>query len=135
MTVALPYGDADILSVKLGDLPLTFHKSQWSRRYDVNIPAEKINAGQIEMNLLWSIPLDKLEKASYGYRAELASLIPTSGYKLTIVLDPDCGYLFADEPSKTELLVFSRDTTDKPDSEPKTYFGSCAIPVTKTIEK
>jgi hypothetical protein len=134
MTIAVPYSEASIVSVTLDGSQVPFNKSKWMRRYDVNLPVEKIDAGLTDINIVWTMPLDRLEKASYGYRAELAGLIPLSSYSLTIILDEGCGYVFSDEfsevPSKPTLLVFS-DTV----SEPKTYFGSCGIPVKPSNQK
>jgi hypothetical protein len=140
MTVTLPYSDANIVSVTLGDLSLPFNKSKWLRRFDVNLPIGKMNIGLTDINFVWTMPLDKLEKASYGYRAELAGLIPVGSYSLTIALDKGCGYVFSEEfseePSKPTLLVFAsgdtwvpRDTIGETIQEPKSYFGSCGIPI------
>jgi outer membrane lipoprotein-sorting protein len=129
MTLKLPYGDANLITAKLGDSPLQFKKTRWAGQYDVNLPLEKMNAGQTDVNFVWIMPLDKLEKVSYGYRAELAGLIPVGSYKLTIVLDDRCGYIFSEDSSKREFLVFSWDTVGEISSEPKSYFGSCGIPI------
>jgi hypothetical protein len=133
MTIALPYSDANIVSVTLDGSPVSFNKTKWMRRYDVNLPTGKMDAGRTDINFVWTMPLDKLEKASYGYRAELAGLIPVGSYSLTIVLDEGCGYVFSEqfskEPSKPSLLVFSWDTVGEKSQEPKIYFGSCGIPI------
>jgi outer membrane lipoprotein-sorting protein len=132
MTVTLPYSDASIISAKFGDSSLSFNKAKAVRGYDVTVPMEKMDkmdAGQREIDLVWTMPLDKLEKAPYGYRAELAGLIPVSMYKLTIVLDEGCGYVFSKDPSRSEFLAFYQDGVGEPSSEPKSYFGSCGIPV------
>jgi hypothetical protein len=84
-----------------------------------------MNAGRTDINFVWSMPLEKLEKASYGYRAELAGLIPVGSYKLTIVLNDGCGYVFLDDPNQSQLLVFNSGPIDVP----KWYFGSCGIPI------
>jgi hypothetical protein len=94
----------------------------------------KINAGQREIDIVWTMPLDKLEKAPYGYRAELAGLIPVIFYSLTIVLDKGCGYVFSKDPSRSEFLAFSQDPVRETILEPKSYFGSCGIAI-KPIEK
>ena len=75
------------------------------------------------------MPLDKLEKAPYGYRAELAGLIPVRLYNLTIVLDKGCGYVLSKDPSRSEFLAFYQDPFGETSLEPKSYFGSCGIPV------
>ena len=132
MTVTLPYSDASIISAKFGDSSLSFDKAKAVRGYNVTVPVEKMgkmDAGQREIDLVWTMPLDKLEKAPYGYRAELAGLIPVSIYKLTIVLDKGCGYVFSKDPSRSEFMAFYRDGVGEPSSEPKSYFGSCGIPV------
>jgi len=130
MTVTLPYNDASIISAKLGDSSLSFDKAKAVRGYDVTVPnMEKMDAGQREIDLVWTMPLDKLEKAPYGYRAELAGLIPVSMYKLTIVLDKGCGYVFSKDPSRSEFMAFSQDPVGWTSQEPKSYFGSCGIPV------
>jgi hypothetical protein len=132
MTVTLPYSDASIISAKLGDSSLLFNKAKAVRGYDVTVPMEKMgkmDAGQREIDLVWTMPLDKLEKAPYGYRAELAGLIPVGMYKLTIVLDEGCGYVFSKDPSRSEFMAFYQDGVGETSQEPKSYFGSCGIPV------
>jgi outer membrane lipoprotein-sorting protein len=132
MTVTLPYSDASIISAKLGDSPLSFNKAKAVREYNVTVPVEKmgkIDAGQREIDIVWTMPLDKLEKAPYGYRAELAGLIPVSMYKLTVVLDKGCGYVFSKDPSRSEYLAFYQDPFGETIQEPKSYFGSCGIPI------
>ena len=130
MTVTLPYSDASIISAKLGDSSLSFDKAKAVRGYDVTVPnMEKMDAGQREINLVWTMPLDKLEKAPYGYRAELAGLIPVRLYNLTIVLDKGCGYVLSKDPSRSEFLAFYQDPFGETSLEPKSYFGSCGIPV------
>jgi outer membrane lipoprotein-sorting protein len=132
MTVTLPYSDASIISAKLGDSSLSFNKAKAVRGYDVTVPVEKMgkmDAGQREIDIVWTMSLDKLEKASYGYRAELAGLIPVSIYKLTIVLDEGCGYVFSKDPSRREFMAFYQDSVGETSKEPKSYFGSCGIPI------
>jgi outer membrane lipoprotein-sorting protein len=132
MTLTLPYSDASIISAKQGDSSLSFNKAKTVRGYDITVPVEKmgeLDAGQREISLVWTMPLDKLEKAPYGYRAELAGLIPVSMYKLTIVLDEGCGYVFSKDPSRSEFMAFYQDGVGETSWEPKSYFGSCGIPV------
>ena len=70
------------------------------------------------------MPIDKLEKTSDGYGTNLVSLLPVTSYKLTIVLEPACGYVFSFDHSKQQLTVFSWDTVGEKSTEPKTFFGS-----------
>ncbi len=130
MTVTLPYSDASIVSVKRGDETLSFTKAKTARGYDITIPSlDTMDIEHREVNLIWTMPLDKLEKASYGYRAELAGLIPVSMYKLSIVLDEGCGYVFSKDPSRREFMAFYKDNVGETNQEAQSYFGSCGIPV------
>jgi hypothetical protein len=50
-------------------------------------------------------------------------------YKLTIVLDKGCGYVFSKDPSRSEFMAFYQDPFEETSKEPKSYFGSCGIPI------
>jgi hypothetical protein len=130
MTVTLPYNNASIVSVKRGDESLSFTKSGTAHGYDITIPSlETMDIEHREVNLIWTMPLDKLQKSSNGYRAELAGLIPVDRYKLSIVLDDGCGYVFSMDPSRSEFMAFYQDPEGETNKEPKSYFGSCGIPI------
>ncbi len=121
MPIKLPYGDAVLESANLGDETLSFRKMA-AGRYDVNLPLDKIQTGTTEVEFVWAFSLSTLQKTQEMFRTELASLIPVGSFKLTVVLDEGCGYVFSENPSKREFVPF-RWSTD----EPKDYFGSCGI--------
>lgn len=123
MPVTLPYGDAILESATLADTSLMFSQTA-SGRYDVNLPLDKMQAGQTEIKFVWTIPLSTLQKTQEMFRTELASLIPVGSYKLTILLDEGCGFVSMEDPNQSQLVPFSWGS-----DEPKSYFGSCGIAV------
>jgi hypothetical protein len=123
MPVKLPYGDAALESATLADVPLTFAQTA-PGRYDVNLPLEKMQAGTTEIEFVWTLLLSTLPKTQEMFRTELASLIPVGSFKLTVVLDEGCGFVSVKDPNQQQVVPFSWGV-----DEPKSYFGSCCIPI------
>ena len=129
MPVKLPYTDAILESATLGDVSMKFNQTG-PGKYAVELPLEKMLAGETEIKFVWSLPLNKLEKTNDGFRTKLAGLIPVAAYKLSIVLDDGCGFEYSQEPAKREFVPFTGMSAE----EPKDNFGSCGIPI-RPIDK
>jgi hypothetical protein len=126
MTITLPYGGGQLESVTLADANLPFNKIT-DRRYEIQLPLEKLFEGKTSIKCTWTMPFDSLEQAETGLRTILRSLIPVGSYRLIIALDTDCGYQFSSDAQKRRKLVFSWNSSEKT----KGYFGSCGIPIRK----
>jgi len=136
MPVRLPYPSTPLEAVLLGapDRPgqdfvaLPFQKTG-EGTYSIDLPLDKLSAGQTMMILQWHMPLDEfsLEQGKRWRWVELRSLIPVISYKLRVGVDPNSGF---------ELILPATDTwaapfTSPPSDTPKTKFGSCGLPVQK----
>lgn len=126
MPVKLPYGAAQLQSVTLaGELLDT--EQTGPGRYDVTLDMDKLQAGETKIEFVWTMPLDSLQKTQEMFRTELAAMIPVVSFKLTIVLDDNCGYVFSEDPSQWKFVPFSWNS-----DAPKSYFGSCGVPIEPT---
>jgi hypothetical protein len=123
MPVKLPYGDAVLESANLADTPLAFTQTA-PGRYEVNLPLDKMQTGETEIEFVWTLPLSTLPRTQEMFRTELASLIPVGSYKLTVALDEGCGFVSVEDPNQSQVVPFSWGA-----DEPKSYFGSCGIGV------
>ena len=123
MPVKLPYGDAVLQSANLADVPLAFTQTA-PGRYDVNLQLDKMQSGETEIEFVWILPFDSLQKTHEMLRTELASLIPVGSFKLTIVLDEGCGFVSIEDPNQPQVVPFSWGA-----DEPKSYFGFCGIAI------
>jgi hypothetical protein len=94
VAITLPYSSGTLKSVTLADEPVPFTQ-KGDGRYELQLPLEKLLAGHTNLCCKWTLSLDQLEKADYGYRVKLQSLIPVDSYKLTVALAPDCGLEFS----------------------------------------
>jgi hypothetical protein len=136
MPVRLPYPKAPLEAVLLGvpDQPgqdftsLPFQKTG-DGTYNIELPLDKLSAGQTMMILQWHMPLDefRLEQGKRWRWVELKSLIPVISYKMRVGVDPSGDF---------ELTLPAKDTWAEPftsgvSDTPKTRFGSCGLPVRK----
>jgi len=128
--VKLPYAGAALQSVTLDDEEVPFDHLI-KDRYEVNLLPDKLNQNQMSLKCSWVVNMDAIEKADYGYRLKLQGLIPVTGFKLTAVLEEDCGFEFpakyASDPSVRSLNLFTRNDTAPAGME----FGTCGLPVNK----
>ena len=121
--IVLPYESGHLQSVTRGAEPLQYHQIQ-PGRYEIELPLDKILEGQTNIECVWRLPLEMLEKSTdYGYMAKLQCLIPVTFYKLTVVLEPDCNFVFSKDPSRRESVPFSANTA----ASAKTDWGACGI--------
>jgi len=122
----LPYATGVLTSVSLGGTPVPFEPTG-AGQYKLQLPLDKLLAGQTKVTCTWTLPLTDLEKADYGYQVVLKSLVPVVSYKLTAALDPDSGLEFTKAPGQSTWVPFSIGNPPKP----MTDFGSCGIAVQK----
>jgi len=126
MYIKLPYTCGLLKSVILDGEEILF--SQVIKgRYELELPAENLLEGQTSIECVWSMPLEVLVKVDYGYRIRLQGLIPVEGFKLTVVLEPDCGFKYSKDPSQTKITLFK---TNKLLSMMDN--ASCGLPVDKS---
>ncbi|MHC4500457.1 MAG: hypothetical protein ACYS21_15260, partial [Planctomycetota bacterium] len=106
MPIALPYESGQLQSVTLGAEPLQYRHIQ-PGRYEIELPLDKLLEGQTNMECIWRLPLETFEKSTnYGNQVKLQSLIPVTFYKLTVVLEPDCNFVFSQDPSQRKFVPF-----------------------------
>jgi hypothetical protein len=134
MPVRLPYPKAPLEAVLLG-VPgqpdqdftsLPFHKTA-DGTYNVELPLDKLSAGQTMLIFQWHMPLDEFGLEQGKRWVDLKSLIPVISYKLRVGVAPNSGF---------ELILPPKDTwaepyTSPPIDTPRTSFGRCGMPVQK----
>jgi len=126
MSITLPYSSGTVQSVTVANGPVPFAQKDGGQ-YQLQLPLEKLLAGHTNIRCRWTLSLDQLEKADYGYQVTLQSLIPVVSYKLTVALTPDCGLEFSKDPSRKQWVPFTGNSL----GSPGTRFGSCGIEVRK----
>ncbi len=128
--IKLPYSDAALESVRLDDVEIPFtHLVR--NQYGISLPPDKLGQNEMNIKCSWAVNMAALEKADFGYRLKLQGLIPVTGFKLTAVLEENCGFEFsakyASDPSVRSLNLFTRNDTAPAGME----FGTCRLPVNK----
>jgi hypothetical protein len=126
--ISLPYAGGRLTSVTLDEAAVPFRQAD-KGRYELELPLEKLFAGQTKIICKWTLSLDMLEKvdkADYGYQTVLKSLIPVVSYKLRVSLAPDSGFEFTKDPSKELIVPFTWNS-----SKPKDHFDYCGIQIRK----
>ena len=126
LSVTLPYSAGTLQTVTLADNPILFKRTA-DGKYELQLPPQQLLAGQTNFRFNWNLPLDVLEKAEYGYRVNLQSLIPVVSYKLTAELSPGCGLESSKDPSQAQFTPFTWNSMNSPE----TSFGSCGLAVRK----
>jgi len=125
MPIALPYLSGVLESATIDEQTVPY--SQVGKgRYELELPLEQLVDGQTNIECVWTLSLDKLKKVDYGYRIMLQSLIPVISYKLTVVLEPDCGFEHTKDSSKRRIVPFSWNS-----DSPVMQFGSCGLLIRK----
>jgi len=125
MPITLPYATGKLTSVTLGEVAIPFRQVE-KGRYELELPLEKLHAGQARIQCKWTLSLDMLEKVDYGYKTLLKSLIPVGSYKLIVALAPDSGFEFTKDPSQERMVPFTWSSDSAKDD-----FGSCGFGIRK----
>ncbi len=130
MPVRLPYPKAPLEAVLLGGpgqpaqdfASLPFHKTG-DGTYNIELPLDKLSAGQTMMICQWHVPLGEFEFKEGKYWTDLRTLIPVISYKLRVGVDPNSGFELTIPPKDTWAEPFTSAVTDKP----ATQFGRCTL--------
>jgi hypothetical protein len=124
MPVTLPYATGVLTSVLLGEIAVPFQPAGQGR-YNLQLPMDKLLAGQTKLTCTWTLALGDLEKATQN--VPLKTLILAVSYKLTVTLDPDSGWQYVNDPSKSTWVPFSIGNPPQPSSN----FGTCGLSLQK----
>ncbi len=132
LSIRLPEKDARLESVLLstpGSLDrdatsLAFEKTG-EGTYNVELPLDKMSAGQTMLICQWQRPLDtfRLEKGKYW--VELQSLIPVVSYNVNVGVDPQSGFELTLPATDAWATPFTSAVAQKPE----TNFGRCALAI------
>ncbi|MBM4024739.1 MAG: hypothetical protein FJ280_04940 [Planctomycetes bacterium] len=134
MPVSLPYAKAPLEAVLLGGpgqpaqdfAALPFHRTG-DGTYNIELPIDKLSAGQTMMILQWHLSLDELKFEQGHYITVLQAVIPVISYKLNVGVDPQSEFELTMPPKDRWVTPF---TGGAPDGA-KTKFGSCGLLVRK----
>jgi hypothetical protein len=134
MPIRLPYVNAPLESVQLSGpgqeakdfVSLPFHKTG-NGTYDIELPLDKLSAGQTMMICQWHLPLDEFKFEQGKYWTVLRSLIPVISYKLKVGVDPNSGFELTLPATDTWAAPFTWNTVDKPTTD----FGRCTLVIQK----
>lgn len=122
MPVALPYPNAPLEAVLLAREPLAFRKTG-EGVYDVELPLDKLAAGQTKLILQWHLSPSDLENREGTYITVLKSLIPVISYALKVGADAKSGFELTQESEGLWVTPFTGGAREKP----ITTFGSCGL--------
>lgn len=122
MPVALPYPNAPLEAVLLDREPLPFEKTG-DGAYNVELPLDKLAAGQTQLLFQWHVSLSDLENRQGTYITVLKSLIPVTSYALKVGVDPQSGFELIEEPEGLWVTPFTCGAPEKPIAQ----FGSCGL--------
>jgi hypothetical protein len=125
MPITLPYATGVLTSVSIGDAAVSFEPAG-AGQFKLQLPLERLLAGQTKVICQWTLPLADLDKAGSDYRVKLKALVPVIFYKLTVTLDPDSGWEYVKDPAQSTWVPFFGNA-----KEPVTEFGSVGIAVQK----
>jgi hypothetical protein len=117
LPITLPYDTGVLISASLGESAVPF-ETTGKGRYELQLPLEKLLAGQTKLTCTWTLVLDDLEVATQN--VPLKALIPVVSYKLTVTLAPNSDWEYVKDPSQLTWVPFS---IGKP-PEPATDFGT-----------
>jgi hypothetical protein len=125
--IKLPYSQGILQEVIFSEQSLDFIDLDRGR-FEILLPVDFDELWQNPFTIRWSMSLEELVPAPplhEGFRVNLQGLIPLESYMLTIVLEPDCGYQYIDNPQERERLHFSWDPVEPPSMN----MGNCGLMV------
>ncbi len=125
MTIQLPYSEAKLQSVTFGEQAIAF-SAAGEGGYKLDVPLENFSEDNANLACIWTMPLATLPQKDYGYEVKLQFLLPVVHYKLTVTLDPDCGYVYSQDPTQREFVPFFASP-----QAPTGNMGSCGIAIRK----
>jgi len=119
--IALPYKSGKLHKVTMGGAPIAFRQVK-DGQYELEVAPARLSETETKMQCRWTLSLNALERANYGYRAVLKSLIPVVSYKLTVSLGPESNYEYTKAPEQQSFTPFSCNS-----KSPNMHFGSCGL--------
>ena len=126
MPIALPYEAGKLQSAKIGANELLY-KDLGKGKYELTLPANWTSLGKT-VEVVWTMPLNGLDRAGTDFRTTLRGLVPATYYSLEVILDEGCGYEFTKpfEGQKKARPFFA--------SSPNSVdcFGSCGLALKKS---
>jgi hypothetical protein len=125
MPITLPYATGILTSVLLGENEVPF-TPMGKDQFNVQLPLERLLAGQNKLTCTWTLALGDLERETQN-NVPLKTLIPVVSYKLTVTANPDSGWQYVNDPSKSTWVPFSIGNP----KEPSTNFGTCGLGLQK----
>lgn len=123
LSIELPYADTPLEAVLLEREPLVFHETGVGV-YDIELPLDKLRAGQTTIICQWHMSLEDLEDGSGIYRTVLQGLIPVMSYKLKVGVDPHSGFELTGEALDKWVTPFTRSG-----GKLGVEFGSCGLAI------
>jgi len=134
MPIRLPYAGAPLEAVLLGGpgrpaqdvASRPFHKTG-DGTDNIELPLDKLSAGQTMMICQWHLSLDELKFEQGHYMTVLQSLIPIISYKLKVGVDPNSGFELTVPAVDKWATPFTCGAPEKPTSE----FGRCGLLIRK----
>jgi hypothetical protein len=126
IVICLPYAVGKLQSAKINEDELQYN-DLGKGKYELTLPVNWTGSDKKTIEVVWTIPLDSLERGAGGFRAELSGLIPLTSYSLDLVLEDGCGYENMQDASLRQTHHFSC-------SVPKAmkHFGSCGLMIQKS---
>ena len=121
MPIALPYKSGKLQEVTIGGAPVVFRQVK-DGQYELEVPLARLSETETKIQCRWTLSVNALERAKYGYRAVLKSLIPVISYKLTVSLGPESNYEYTKAPEQQSFTPFRGNF-----KSPKIYIGSCGL--------
>jgi hypothetical protein len=122
MNIRFPYSRGRLSSALQDGKPLEFEETgQGEYRLRLAEPLAK----DTRLMFQWSFPFKDLEERREGWRAELKTLIPTTSYKLFVLVDEESGLVSREDMEGSRLAPFSAQ------SSPQVIYGTCGLLVKK----
>ncbi len=106
MEITLPYTSGVVESAAFGETELQYYGITQGE-YRLELPQEWFSLPQKKIEIVWTLPLETLEKVDRGYQIILRSLIPVHSYSLTAILETGCGFEYTEDPSKRKFVPFT----------------------------
>ena len=100
MPITLPYTTGVLTSVSIGDTAVPFELTG-PGQYKLQLPLDKLLAGQTKVTCTWTLILPDLETANQN--VPLKTLVPVVFYKLTVAPDPGSGWEYVKDPDAIDL--------------------------------
>ena len=121
--ITLPYASGVVKSVTFGDTELQYYDIKYGK-HRIELPQQWTSLLEKNIEVVWALPLEILEKVDWGYKTVLRSLIPVHSYSLTVILEEDCGFEYKKEPSKKQFVPFTWNSR-----KANWDFGSCGFTI------